>query len=74
MTKTEFLELRAGEQRWVLLRCLRFVAGLIVGVVPPGIPKTVPDRHERKKLGVHAMDKLIEVAEKAALEKTEGEL
>jgi len=22
MTKAEFLELRAGEQRWILLRCL----------------------------------------------------
>lgn len=25
MTKAEFLELRAGEQRWVLLRSLRYV-------------------------------------------------
>ena len=25
MTKAEFLELRAGEQRWVLFRCLRYV-------------------------------------------------
>ena len=35
MTKAEFLELRAGEQRWILLRCLRFVLGMLVNEKPP---------------------------------------
>ena len=30
MTKAEFLELRAGEQRWVLPRCLRFVLHMLI--------------------------------------------
>jgi len=35
VTKAEFLELRAGEQRWVLLRCLRFVLGMLFDEKPP---------------------------------------
>lgn len=34
MTKAEFLELRAGEQRWVLLRCLRFVLAMLLKEKP----------------------------------------
>ncbi len=31
MTKTEFLELRAGEQRWILLRVLKY---MLVALLP----------------------------------------
>jgi hypothetical protein len=34
MTKAEFLELRAGEQRWVLLRCLRFALVMLLNEKP----------------------------------------
>ena len=32
MTKAEFLELRAGEQRWILLHCLRETAMTLSGL------------------------------------------
>ena len=35
MTKAEFLELMAGEQRWILLRCLRFILGMLLNEKPP---------------------------------------
>jgi hypothetical protein len=34
MTKAEFLELRAGEQRWVLLQCLRFALAMLLNEKP----------------------------------------
>ena len=37
MTKAEFLELRAGEQRWVLLQAVRMTLGLLI---PPRIAKS----------------------------------
>ncbi len=34
MTKAEFLELKAGEQRWVLVRCLRFAVAMLLNEKP----------------------------------------
>jgi hypothetical protein len=34
VTKAEFLELRAGEQRWILLRCLRFALAMLLDEKP----------------------------------------
>jgi len=51
MTKAEFLELRAGEQRWILLRCLlmmfvRIMATLLPDEIysdPPAMVKRLGD-------------------------------
>jgi hypothetical protein len=34
MNKAEFLELRAGEQRWILLWCLRFALAMLLNEKP----------------------------------------
>ena len=67
MTKAEFLELRAGEQRWVLFRCLRLVCCTLVAFL------TVGTAQEKQHRGRLAYDELNEEADEAAWEKTEIE-
>ncbi|MCK4681150.1 hypothetical protein KAT82_08475 [bacterium] len=51
MTKAEFLELRAGEQRWVLLRCLRFVLHMVIPAKAIGLTSEVLEQFDRNAEG-----------------------
>ena len=64
MTKAEFLELMAGEQRWILLRCLRMVAMALI--IPGWMSK---DRAEKSEMTGAQFDVVVDAA--AAQEKTE---
>ena len=60
MTKAEFLELKAGEQRWVLLQCLRATAMTLCSLTHS--VHNAAERSEAIRLTREALDEVIAFA------------